>query len=140
MDGALSGEQNLELKLHIETCPACQRELHELHALKGTLQSLHRKPMPEAVAAGLMAAAEPDLQPAWTAWFPNLRILIPAASLTLALLVTGLWLWQKAPGEDAIPVETLLAAHHRYLEEGSLPPADLSADGFSSKLASFQND
>ena len=140
MDGALPAEQAWEIKAHLEACSACQRELHELHDLKGTLQSLPRKAMPAEILVALRDAAERRLTPIWKTWISIPRVLIPAASLAVALLMTGLWLWQRNPSEESIPMESLLAAHHRYLEEGSLPPADLSADGFSAKLASYQTD
>ena len=140
MDGALPAAQARDLKNHIEACAACQRELHELHSLKGTLQSLPRKTMPVELLVALRGSVERDLTPAWKIWISVPRILIPAAGLAAALLVAGLWIWQREPGDDVIPIESLLAAHSRYLEEGSLPPADLSADGFSAKLASYQSD
>ena len=141
MDGELNPAETAGVKAHVESCADCKSELHELHALKSSLQSLPAREMPAELRVEIRQEAETKLVPAWKKWALAPRIFIPATGFALALLSAGLWIWQNSPnGDDAIPVESLIAAHHRYLEEGSLPPADLSSGAFSARLASFHEE
>ena len=138
-DGETNAGARGPLEDHLRTCLACQGRLRAVRWTQSVLQSVPRIGMPSGLIAALEERAAPRLRRWWKNALAMPGVWAPAVSFALVALTLLFWFLKTPPRQDAIPVETLLAAHQRYLDEGSVPPADLSSDGFSARLASFQD-
>lgn len=134
-DQELSLEERAPVAAHVASCPPCQDSLAGFQRIKSLAGALPRKTLPEGWSP--LPQTRPIPSP-WE-WLKNARptVWAPALGFALLLAVTAGWLFfPKHP--ETIPLEALLAAHDRYLDEGLLPPADLSSGSFSAKLASYE--
>lgn len=137
LDGELDASKRERLNSHLEFCAECRTEIKAIERTKTLLRLAPQKNMPSMLIARLEQKASELEERARTHWLTWPRIWIPAAGLALSALILMFWMMQPSSPKDAIPIESLLAAHHRYVEEGNLPPADLTSGAFSSKLASL---
>ena len=139
LDGELADAVRLEVDSHLRACSDCREELSGLQRVKTGLRAMPRRTLPSAVIAALEEKAAERLEKAswlWRLVYP--KVWVPAAAFALATLTLVFWFLRVPAIKDGIPVEALLAAHDRYLDEAALPPADLASGSFSGKLASFQ--
>jgi len=81
LDGELDEGQRHAVAAHLQTCPACRRELELLTALDGALGSLTAPAPPDL--AGRVLARLPRRR---RAWWQNLAL---AASLVLGIILGG---------------------------------------------------
>ncbi|MCB4757518.1 MAG: zf-HC2 domain-containing protein [Elusimicrobia bacterium] len=139
LDEQLESAQRARIEIHVQSCPDCRAELNKLKSLKTFLQKLPNRSMPAALVTSLEARAAEQLnRKSWVDWLMLPRIWVPASAFALSVLALTMWPRPNAVEENSIPVESILAAHHRYVEENAVPSSDLSSDGFSTKLASFE--
>ena len=139
IDNELGSGDRLKTEDHLIACAECRDEMLALGRAKTMTGSLGRKKMPQSLVKAMEKEASRRLMRGWWKELVHLpRVWVPAAGFAVAVLAFGLWFLQKPAPEDGIPVDALLAAHDRYLDEGSLPPADLTSGSFSAKLASFR--
>jgi anti-sigma factor RsiW len=100
IDGGLSGRRAERVARHVETCPACARELAALRTIKSALASQQEvEPRPrwlrrvqEQVAAGA--------RPSSTSWIRlrlRLRLAAGIAAAAGGLMGVGLWLVPPPP-------------------------------------------
>ncbi len=139
LDGCLETAQLDRVLNHIKVCVICAGEVNAYVKVRSVLKRTAIKNMPLDLAADLRLAAAKKFteQPWWIQWrLP--QYWVPATGMAISLLVWGWWMQKSFVSEDSIPLETVLAAHHRYLDEGNLPVTDLTADGFSARLASYE--
>jgi|SRR5581483_5458956 len=138
LDGETEEKESRSVKDHLQSCRVCQAGLDRVRSIRSALRSVPRHRMPESLATRIQARANEKLasRPGWGALlFPKIWIPTTALAMTALLVVADL-VWLPASRPREIPMEALLAAHHRYVDEMDLPGADLSAEAFSAKLAS----
>ena len=139
IDDQLKSDQQIKIKTHLEFCPTCQNELKQLISLKSSIKKLPQKKIPAALITSIEARAMDQFRKrSWMDWFFKPTIWVPAAAFSLGLLAMTFWLAPTRTTSDEIPIDSILAAHHRYLEESPIPSSDLSSGAFSAKLAAYE--
>jgi anti-sigma factor RsiW len=139
LDRELSGEELQQFESHLSSCGLCRKRLDSLSQVKGTLRSFEKKRMPIQLRNLLeRKAGEMESPSGWKIWVQWPRVWVPAFGLVLMVLMLSLWMIRNVSRNESIPVAALMAAHHRYMDETEVPPADLGSGSFSAKLASFQ--
>lgn len=111
---------------HLESCPACARELRWLRAMKGSLLSLSEPPMPAGLTEDLLRIArgrrrENSFRDALRRFWegPLWRGLVPAAALATGLVILTRF---SSVGMEEMDIGDVLEAHARY--SLTMPAAD----------------
>jgi len=110
VDGSLHGAAEAELESHIDECPACRSELHEMAELMASLASMGGEKSPVDLWGGVRAkitSAEPARR-SWWVWVTRPLVAVPAAGL-VALFAIAL----IRPSGQA-PLDKGLAREYTY--------------------------
>ena len=137
LDGELPAAERGELKRHLQACAACRGEVTALEKVKSALAAGPRRRLPAAVSAAWEARLRPSPWRERVGAFLFLpQVWAPALTAALVLILAK----AERPARqraEAIPIETLAAAHSRYEAEGLVPGGDPTAANFSSELGSL---
>ena len=140
LDEQLDSAERARVETHLADCPSCREEISSLRHFKRLMKAAPRRAMPPE----LISAIEDRVARPFRLSFPfalrQPRFLVPAGALTALALAAGLWfgLKRESPAQ-AIPLETLLAAHARYTAESLVPQGSLVSSTYSAQLTA-QND
>lgn len=89
LDGALSGEERVELADHLTACPACQQYFDDLVAMHDAFDR-EEIPVPEGFAQGVMSRVRETPQSGKVIHFPRWRRWTALAACC-ALVAVGVW-------------------------------------------------
>ena len=137
LDEELDAAETLKVRQHEASCSRCREELFSLKRVKDLLVAAPRRSMPEGLAARLESLLR--RRSVWEILLARLsmpRVWVPVGTLAAAAAALLFWLGPSfGPDPDAIPLETLLAAHARYEAESLAPSGDLLHVPFSAHVA-----
>jgi anti-sigma factor RsiW len=137
LDEELDASETTRVRQHEALCSRCREELTSLRGVKDLLAAAQRRTMPEGLAARLESMIH--RRSVWEIVLARLsmpRVWVPVGTLAAAAAALLFWLGPSfGPDPDAIPLETLLAAHARYEAESLVPSGDLLHVPFSAHVA-----
>ncbi len=120
VDGELSDPEQRAVRLHLDGCPSCRREVDEINQLRQTLQGAPRHAVPDSLPTEIrnrLAEADGSTpHPARGRWITPV-VSHAAAVLIGAVLVYGV---VRPPGAPETPTREIVAAHVRALMDDRL--------------------
>jgi anti-sigma factor RsiW len=126
IDGELTGVEMIEIRNHLDGCPACQDDLDQVRAMKRLVGRL-RTAQPAADLGARICASLDGVQPkpvlgAWLeVWNSTFRKLSPAVA-TMCAIVFGLVVFASRNVDDR-----LIVAHSAPMVTASAPSFSLPA-------------
>ena len=142
LDGELTQSEAAAAAEHLAVCERCRGAFAGLRSARQFVKRASRRTMPAGLAAELQRRVDAPPAPAFRRFvLPWARLAVPALSFATASFMGGLWVWERnmnVPPE--IPIEQLMAAHERYLDEGLLVAAGPAQADFTATLASEPQD
>jgi hypothetical protein len=93
-DGTLAEPQSMQVKEHLDACPACQKSLDELYLLLDQAATLPLCRMPKSdLWSGIETKilSRSDARPVQQLWLHGRRLLFPLAAAALLILGLGTW-------------------------------------------------
>lgn len=95
IEGAISGDERREVRVHLSGCPTCSRESEKYLRIRSALRSLPERVPPPELAARLRVVASRELAraqrvtPGVGKWADNLRLILQNLMRPLALPLVG---------------------------------------------------